>query len=151
MKRTYENKEICSTCGGHCCERLPGCLMPSDLGLVTEKKIRTLLASGNYCVDSWTGDVRPGMDIWDDSFFLRPAIRGREFKPVDLSWGGCCTFLLTNGCKLLLQDRPAGCQQLEPKRGQGTCVVHGAGKREAARAWAKWHELFTVILEDTQT
>ena len=43
QKVNYENKELCSDCGGKCCKRMSGICQPEDFGQpLTEKLLKHL-------------------------------------------------------------------------------------------------------------
>lgn len=138
MTAPYENAVICSACGGACCKHLPGAAFPGDFGLPDETALRETIASGQWAIDWWEGDVRPGGDL-GRTCFVRPAVDG--VHPLfDPSWGGFCTFLGPGGCILAAGDRPAGCRYLEPIEG-GHCNSHGHSKEDAAIAWLPYQDL----------
>lgn len=143
----FENVELCSSCGGACCKRFPGVLLPEDvrgdmLEVLTEK-FRNL----EWAIDSWEGDPRfdwleGGLspdEFKSNVYWLRPAIVGigRLFH---YCWGneGACVYLRKDGCALSPEDRPYGCRWLRPDT--DLCKFESPGgeensKREAALAW----------------
>lgn len=65
----YENKELCKRCGGKCCNTCPGLVYPEDVGF-SEEKVKELLSTGNYALDWWEGDPRPGKNRIERAYFL---------------------------------------------------------------------------------
>lgn len=136
LRDAYVRDDICSPCGGQCCKRMPGVALPEDFGADEATMRATLaarLASGEWSIDWWEGDPRPGCDEEKRGYFLRPATvlgKGDVFDPSD---GGACVFLEPTGCRAF-ETRPAGCRGLEPDE-DGHCTIHYASKREAAIAW----------------
>jgi hypothetical protein len=55
------NPSLCGSCGGKCCKSFPGLLLPTDIDpeqnpAVMKKRIRALLTTNNYSLDSWEGN-----------------------------------------------------------------------------------------------
>ena len=141
----YENKKICSACGGQCCNTLPGACFPSDFNLPGDISfLETALKTGRWAIDWWEGDPRQGGNEYSRGFFVRPAIKGQEGKMFDGSWGGVCTFLKNDCCALDADKRPSNCRNLEPK--ESGCITHDDSKRGAAIAWIPYYK----ILEDME-
>ena len=82
--KTYQNKDICTKCGGGCCKQLPGGVSPADLTEVTKESLLKLLQTGKYAIDWWEGDY--------PEYFIRPAIKNCS-SIFDPTWGGECVFL----------------------------------------------------------
>ncbi len=143
MKKTYENKEICSECGGECCDNMPGAAYPSDFDC-DKNKIINALKSGKWAIDWWPRGIRKKA-----GYYLRPAVKGKEGTIKDPSWGGKCTFLTKKGCTLKAIDRPRECRFLEPrpqKRDAYGCKVHSnTGKYNAGVAWLKYNSFLETI------
>ncbi len=102
-----ENVEACRICGGRCCKRNPGICHPSDFKGDWDNMMLAL-KSQKYTIDSWN-------DEWDgkDIYYIRPAVKGREYEVPHYSYGGECIFLTDNGCQLKFEDRPLGCRMLK--------------------------------------
>lgn len=155
MTAAYERPEICTACGGKCCQRMPGCNHPVDFGLPSDNAaLLAALRSGNYAIDWWEGEVT-GADgtTVQPGYFVRPATiadRGRLYDP---SWGGPCWFWApANGCTLPVEQRPTGCRMLEPTP-DIKCISHDGGKLGAAQAWVPFYDLLDNMrerLEETQ-
>jgi len=132
-----EIPEICTKCGGKCCKNYPGGATPEDFEapdeLVMYNKIVEALKSGRWTID-WvgTGDAR--------LYFIRPAIKGKEYSTFDHAYEGECTFLTSKGCELKFQERPEACRMLVPKRGE-PCDNQGYTRRFIATCWEKYQEL----------
>lgn len=138
----YENKELCSKCGGKCCKRMPGACFPEDFGLPwNQTKLHEALASGQYAIDWWIGDPREEENELDETRYVRPAIKGKAGKRYDQSCSGECVFLSKTGCMLEEDERPLNCQKLEPKK-DGKCVLRDdADKQGAAIAWIPYQHM----------
>lgn len=134
----FDNKKICSECGGNCCKSMPGSCYPSDFGLPGNfDKLNKALESGRYCIDWWDGDPREDEIEFEDyeCYYVRPATKDKIGIRHDPSWGGECNFLKENGCELESEGRPLNCQKLEPVEG-GKCVLHdNVCKQDAVIAW----------------
>ena len=145
MDRTnYLNQPLCEKCGGACCKRMPGAMLPEDVLHVSGKDsifdgLCALFATGKYQVDWWIGDPTGEDREREKAYFVRPtALDDRRSHIYSPSWGGACVFLTSDGCALAPEDRPAECRLLEPKE-NGGCVGHsGGGKMVAAIAWIKF-------------
>lgn len=141
-----ENKEICSKCGGACCQALPGINSPQDFNC-SEKEILEALKSGKYALDYWDGEFE-NTGIYD-AYFIRPAIQGKEGQLIDPSWGGFCTFWTPeDGCELSFKQRPLGCKSLlvniiKP----GHCTDGMFGKKEAVKAWLPYQEILIECIK----
>lgn len=145
------NKKICSDCGGKCCKFLPGCMFPEDFKEISKENILGLLTTGNFSIDSWVGDIRPGKDLWDVSYFLRPATKGNEGKIYDESWGGKCVFLRNTGCLLSDNKKPFGCRILEPKENlEGKCKTNNGDKKDSVLAWVPYRDIFEEIINKSE-
>jgi hypothetical protein len=136
VKFNFENKEICSKCGGMCCKRLPGCCYPSDIkrlfpAKTLEESVLQALRSNKFCID-WYEDDKP-------LYFMRPCTKGKEGAWYDPSWGGVCVFLEETGCSLEHNKRPYVCRSVEPRRGLEPCPSHlrGNSKLVSGRLWKR--------------
>ena len=127
----FENRNLCRACGGICCKNLPGIVYPEDVRQPMFDNLLIMLTSGNYAIDWWEDDP-------ESMHFLRPAIKG-DARICSPSWVGECVFLSTNGCKLVLRDRPRGCRMLEPR--EGPCDSHGHTKLHGGQAWQEYEDI----------
>ena len=147
----YENAALCTTCGGKCCKRMPGEMIPEDVcrmypSATLHGSVNAALASGKIVVDWWEGDPRDisydAEDYMDRCGYLRP--RAYTDDPLSVkcgSWGGSCNFLGVEGCELSPEMRPLSCSLLEPQE-DGSCLMHdGGGKKAAALAWLPYQDL----------
>jgi Fe-S-cluster containining protein len=133
----FVNKKLCEDCGGECCKNLPGSCSPNDFNNSLERVVDAI-KSGRYTIDWWENlEENGGLN----GYFVRPAIKGKEGKVKDPTWGGGhCTFLTDSGCELSDTDRPEGCRMLEPSTG-ADCEIHGMGKHDSAIAWINFYDL----------
>jgi Fe-S-cluster containining protein len=141
----FDNEKVCAACGGECCKRFPGSAFPEDFGLPEDtSRIREALKSGRWCIDWWEGDSTGKREGAWRTLFVRPAIKGKEGRIYDPSWGGECTFLTNSGCSIDSDHRPLGCKKLEPKG--GGCILHdNADKKASSIAWVKYEALLLEI------
>ena len=131
----YENKDICSACGGACCKHLPGIAAPADFNMPDKARISEALRSGLWALDCYEGQKSDYTDLW----YLRPATKHAQGQMIDRSWGGVCVFFEeATGCTLPHDDRPEECRLLEPVA-NGPCVPHGGDKFAAGEAWAPYN------------
>ena len=129
-----ESPEVCASCGGSCCNSLPGAFSPADLraddGSFVQR-LSELLASGKYSIDWWEGDPTGGeLSL---AYFVRPATKNSR-GIMDASWGGECNLHTPTGCPLPLAERPSGCATLAPSEGGKNCKK-GYTKRKACVDW----------------
>lgn len=141
----YENKEVCSECGGRCCRHMSGGTEPEDFGPDVEENLRAAFSSGRWSIDWWGGELGGEMD----PMFIRPRHKGAPL--VDPSFGGECVFLQEDGCALEPEDRPMGCRRLEPVA-DGDCVSHVGGavnaKEASVRAWLPYQDLLRELRDE---
>lgn len=133
----FENKSLCSKCGGKCCKSLPGAAYPEDFEMDKgPEKLQAAIQSGKWAIDWWEGD--PGDGLEETAYYVRPATKDNIGKIYDASWGGECVFLTPDGCMMEIKGRPRECRELEPKKGKAKCISHnGTSKRDSALAWRK--------------
>ena len=110
---TNENASICSPCGGRCCRIAPGLAIPSDFKKPLKESIAAAIKTGRWCLDYGEADER-----LPETYFVRPAVMGKEGQAVHPSWGGECTFLGDEGCSLAFFERPFTCRDLVPAPGE---------------------------------
>ena len=144
IRANYENKAICSECGGKCCKNGPGEIFPDDLGDNPDAvmaKAMEMVKTGDYCFDWWEGDPTGG-DL-NQVFYLRAAVvthRRIAFHP---GWGGPCVFLGEGGCRLPHDERPTSCRDLEPREDE--CIMHGGSKPGCAIAWIPYQDRISAF------
>lgn len=137
-----ENKEICSECGGKCCERSPGVCFPSDFK--DENDIVDKILGGSYCIDWWEGNLGDGCE--DIAYFVRPRTKNYKDRVFDGGWGGECVLLTETGCSLKFDDRPSECRHLKPNVG-GCAGNELFSKESSCRAWRKHQDMFENLKE----
>lgn len=137
MAQYFENKDICTKCGGKCCKTNPGVAYPEDFEMDKgPEKLQAAIKTGKWAIDWWEGDPGDGIDA--TAYFVRPAIKGHEGETYHPGWGGECTMLTKVGCSLEAKDRPKECRDLEPFDGDEDCIMHNStGNKEAALVWRK--------------
>lgn len=111
----YENKDLCSKCGGMCCKK-SGCdYFVSDFERITKEEILKVLETGNVSiVSAFSNRTLPnGKLIMTPLLYLRARNKDRDI--VDLfSMKKECSMLTSTGCKYELKDRPGGGVNLIP-------------------------------------
>jgi len=156
MRKNFLNEAVCAQCGGRCCKSMPGECHPDDFEKINKNMIKALLESGDYAVDWWEGDPRPGENRIPQGYYLRPSttLGKKHHRVFDPSWGGECVFLSKSGCVLSPEDRPWGCRMLEPNPDKATrenpqgCKTHapyGFSKQAAAVAWLPYRRIFREL------
>lgn len=112
----YENKDICSACGGYCCKK-SGCDYATkdfdDLGV---NALYQKLEEGNISIVSFLSFKRLGNGMLIANPFLYLRARNSDRGVVDLlSFKKQCSMLKEDGCSYSLEDRPSGGVNLIPK------------------------------------
>lgn len=136
MGSKYENKEICSKCGGMCCKSA-GCALTIDqFKKFNKDTVLELLKTGMATIDWYEGDPRddfscPMNELEEkitkecEGIPLQPLayyIRMREVDDYDFvvgSWGGECIIHKEYGiCPLELSYRPGEAVHMIPNEGR---------------------------------
>ena len=168
----FEDKLLCSRCGGQCCKAMPGSAWPVDFGLrgrgrKDTSRLVAALKSGRWAIDWYEGDPRQerlaanlqAIARMEKAYFVRPATKGKEGwlsgRLYDPSWGGECTFLTGTGCSLRPGKRPRECRMLVPSANfPSGCklkgIKSGEGKRTCSIKWLPWQEFLGSLKEDKQ-
>lgn len=140
----FENKEICSKCGGQCCKSMPGIFSPDDFEEVSINTLLPLLKTGKYTFES---------QFFKNKcvYFLRPSVRNFEgcIRSGRSSFytSGSCTFLTDLGCELSAEKRPYECKNLEPNNNKDQkCKFHGINNDKTILKWNKYQDLIEEIL-----
>ena len=119
-KSIYENKEICSACGGRCC-KAAGCeIEPQDfVGEITKERILELLNTGVVCIEEFIYKYKY-KDGYNEGFTLRMRGIKDKYKTTshNLFMSNRCVLLNDNGCKLDFDNRPSGAKLLIPDKNQ---------------------------------
>lgn len=152
----YENPELCAACGGACCQQMPGDCYPSDFKRVNKKVLKSLLASGYYCVDylyetdGWF--IRRKQRKGLEAFYLRPAIQGREGVLYDIHFGGgACTFWTQRfGCALPHDKRPAECRALKPGPEHSCSTTIETSQRITAKLWLPFQSAIEAAVKELE-
>lgn len=149
-----EHRDTCVKCGGKCCQRMPGEYHPDQWDL-TGSDIAEALAKGGISADYWEGDVlelEDELDELDMVYYLRPRISDVPInKIVDGSWGGMCSNLANDGCKLTFADRPYGCQVLEPNTEHPGECNSAWSKKQAALSWRPYQDLIEDAINQARS
>jgi hypothetical protein len=143
---------ICSACGGKCCRHMSGEAFPSDFAPDMEAALVAAFRSGEWVIDWWEGDLRPGVHASDDfypqGYYIRPRVDTDRSGLYCPGWYGRCVFHTGTGCRLPHAKRPTSCRELIPGEGDTCTMNEGAGKRAAAVAWLPYHD---VLLRAAET
>lgn len=146
-----ENREICSKCGGNCCQQYAGIAWPSDFGTTRIEMVRNIahaLGTGFWAIDTWDGDPRPERRELGRVDFIRPAHTNATGKMVDYSWGGTCRLWCHGyGCSLRLAERPTQCRVVVPRKGGGCDLPEEFSKQAAAIAWIPFEDVIDRALK----
>lgn len=112
----YENKSICSSCGGVCCKK-SGCdYYVSDFPSITKGEILKALETGNISIVAGI-DIQKINNKLVASPILYLRARNKDRDIIDLfSMKRECSMLTETGCSYDLEHRPAGGANLIPKK-----------------------------------
>ena len=134
----WENPEICAVCGGACCKRMPGDLLPSDVKDDKQTKLVKMFQSGKYGVGSWTHENHL-------RYYVRPRKKG-DLSIIAEFGSGECIFLGEKGCELPHNKRPWECRILEPVA-NGSCIAHSKDWDKARKAWLPFQEMIKEAIK----
>lgn len=130
----YENKELCSKCGGRCCKK-SGCdYFVSDFKSIDKNTMLKVLGTGNVSiVAAFEINVAAnGKTIAIPTLYLRARNEGKGI--IDLySMKKRCSLLTSTGCPYNLEERPGGGVNLIPGEKECTNVVSFLDELK------KWH------------
>lgn len=134
-----EHPEVCTPCGGKCCQNAPGAYFPSDFG-DTEAEVRAgvhaALLGGTAALSGY------------EDPYVHPPIAGRVgmvhlTHPADKN---PCANLTPAGCSLEFNRRPTQCRVLVPDPAGKVCRLPSSASDEACReAWAPFLDLFNDL------
>lgn len=139
---------LCSACGGKCCRDASGEAFPSDFAPDMEAALVAAFRSGEWVIDWWEGDPRPGVHEWGVSYYVRPRTDRDRSGLYCPGWSGRCVFHTDTGCRLPYAKRPTSCRELIPGESDTCTMSEGAGKQAAAVAWLPYRN---VLLRAAET
>ena len=119
----FEDKSICSECGGYCCKKCGCDYAPSDFESLQLDYLQKKLEEGHISIVSFQNFKEINGQIINEPFlYLRERNINRPI--VDLSsMKTTCSSLLENGCTYTLDKRPKGGVNLIPSK-EGPCRPH---------------------------
>ena len=153
-----ENFEICSACGGKCCNNLPGNAHPQDFGFDTmsEDQIReeltAMFKSGNWQIDWWENYSTEEGNDGHKGIFIRPTTKKGRGSIYHGAWDReGCTFHSNKGCDLAFNQRPFDCKELVPRKSK--CLIpfteeERHPKLVAIEKWWPYEDLITQVASD---
>lgn len=112
----YENKDICSKCGGKCCKK-SGCdYFVSDFESMETKYLEEILNQGHTSIVAALNIevLSNGKKAMTPILFLRARNTGRDIVDL-LSMKTRCMSLTDTGCSFDIDKRPSGGSSLIPK------------------------------------
>lgn len=105
-KHILINRELCSKCGGYCCEKEACILFPFDISPFTEENISYLLEKGYY-------SIRAFFESGKAYAFLTAREEGNDAFAI-LKSHKRCAHLTEKGCMFFDAERPTGGLALIP-------------------------------------
>jgi Fe-S-cluster containining protein len=133
--KNNENLDICSKCGGKCCNFMPGINHPEDFN--NDKEKMKVALNNNYCIDCWEGGEE------ENIYYIRPRTEKAKNNKVNYSWGrDKCMFLskYITKCSLEFDKRPYECKILIPKNNIADICKGPNSKWESANWWKNYQE-----------
>jgi len=141
----FENKEICSRCGGICCKK-SGCdYIPSDFENLSINSLAAILEEGNISIVSAIKFERlPNGKIYVNPFlYLRARNTNRPI--VDLfSLKTKCSQLTDNGCRYDISKRPSGGVNLIPD--ENLCY-HKESPLKLMSYWESYQKILSKLVK----
>lgn len=115
MVKYYENKELCTQCGGKCCKKCGCDYLPRDFkDLSTNGLVNKILEGNISVVSTLTITKLPnGGEAITPILLLRERNKNRPVVDL-LSLKTTCASLLETGCKYDCEHRPSGGRMLIP-------------------------------------
>jgi hypothetical protein len=148
-----ENKEMCSVCGGKCCNTLPGNAHPRDFGFETKSREQILeeliemFKTGNWQIDWWECKL-PDDICSQNALFIRPATKKGQGRIYHGAWAyEGCIFHTRSGCKLSFSERPHDCKELIPRVGKCMLPSEAIGTNSKLVAIEEWSPYEDLIIE----
>lgn len=141
----YENKELCSECGGICCKAMGCHFSPDDFESITYETLKNKIDEGYISIDWWEGDPTDN-NILDRAYILR--IRNVSAPIVDPSFGGICSLLTSSGCPFPFKERPKGARALIPSS-EG-CILEYT-KRQCAIDWIPYTNILERLYQEYES
>lgn len=142
----YEDKDICSRCGGFCCKK-SGCDYSTDN--FTDLSINALqekLAEGNMSIVAMLNFHELSNGKLTVSPFLYLRARNKDRDVVDLlSLKKTCSMLTDTGCSYSLEDRPKGGVNLLP-RDPKPCVPD-VDPYEIVKGWERYQKVLQRLVK----
>ena len=142
----YEDKDICSRCGGFCCKK-SGCDYSTDN--FTDLSINSLqekLAEGNMSIVAMLTFHELSNGKLTVSPFLYLRARNKDRDVVDLlSLKKTCSMLTDTGCSYSLEDRPKGGVNLLPREPK-PCVPD-VDPYEIVKGWERYQKVLQRLVK----
>ena len=142
----YEDKDICSRCGGFCCKK-SGCDYSTDnfTGL-SINALQEKLAEGNMSIVAMLNFHELSNGKLTVSPFLYLRARNKDRDVVDLlSLKKTCSMLTDTGCSYSLEDRPKGGVNLLP-RDPKPCVPD-VDPYEIVKGWERYQKVLQRLVK----
>lgn len=143
----FENREICTKCGGKCCKHMGCHYSPMDFKDLSYEGLKKEIDKGHISIDWWNGNPFDDDRNISRVYYLR--VRNIESEIVDGSWGGRCSLLTENGCSLTFNDRPKGGRKLIPQE-IGACKDLYT-KKDCVIEWYEYNETMTKLAKEYKT
>lgn len=152
--KNNENKEICKKCGGLCCKKMPGIFSPSQFKKTMFDSLIKGFESKNLAIDWYEeSPFDSENDQIDQVCFIRPRIENHN-NLFDPAWGGECSLLTKNGCKLNFKKRPHQCQSLVPFEklcfSENSKITNKFDKAYYAKKWFPYQEIILAAAKEAE-
>lgn len=145
----YEDRNICSSCGGLCCKK-SGCdYYVEDFPSITKNEILKVLSTGSISIVGAVNIQRFGKkSVASPILYLRARNKDRDI--IDLfSMKKTCSMLTDSGCSYDLQHRPSGGASLIPKKNSAGFFhcAPAVNQLEALKKWLPYQNLLGKIVK----
>lgn len=149
----FENKDVCSRCGGACCKYTPGALHPLDIapsGDIGElfEKINEMVNGGDYIITVRSLEKGELSNEMVRVVTPRTSVTKRSSAIFEDYNIGQCVFHSETGCSLKDRNRPIECRTLVPDPEGELCRTDKSlDKLVFYEEWQKHSEVLDVIDE----
>lgn len=140
----YENRDLCSECGGKCCKK-SGCdYYTSDFKTINKKAILDILQTGDVSIVAALDFYKTKDGKYSVLPFLYLRARNEDRDIIDLfSMKKQCSMLTDSGCTYDLEHRPAGGVNLIPKEGGCQPLLN---QLDELRKWQPYQNMLSKIV-----
>ena len=147
----YENRDLCTVCGGRCCKMAPCHFAPHDFADLSYKAIKKIIKNKGYISvvrfsESSINATAECIGFVQKEFFVL-RVRTGETKiavnSTEIFKGDWCSMLSNSGCKLSFEERPYGGKMLIP--GEGRSCEQKYTIKECVMDWIPYQKVLKRV------